>query len=156
MGPLGLLILSQDGSFIPLLLSIDFQCNGLNLFLNLCGTDSVGTIIGKLVDRIIDGSVEGKIGKTYEVKLEKPLQGDEAEKLASGLVLRSEPEKPLKPVKLEVVDGKESFVRFSLFEGRYHRLDALLAALGNQAISIHRTAMVQSSSETFQSASGNP
>eukprot|EP01102_Stenamoeba_stenopodia_P001840 TRINITY_DN11666_c0_g1_i1.p1 TRINITY_DN11666_c0_g1~~TRINITY_DN11666_c0_g1_i1.p1 ORF type:complete len:375 (+),score=86.21 TRINITY_DN11666_c0_g1_i1:124-1248(+) len=96
---------------------------------------------GKLVDRIIDPPEDGVVPKTYEVKLEQPLKGDEAKTFASGEIMLHNETKPLKPVRLEEIDPTQNLIRITLFEGRYHQIRRMLAVVGNQALTIHRIAV---------------
>jgi len=80
----------------------------------------------------------GSLGKVYEVQLQQPLTGQEEVAFASGeLMLRSET-LPCKPAGFEVIDAENRLVRITLYEGRYHQLRRMLAALGNRAVTIHR------------------
>lgn len=80
----------------------------------------------------------GSLGKIYEVQLQKDLTGEEESAFASGeLMLRSETE-PCKPAGFEIIDPENRIVRITLYEGRYHQLRRMLAALGNRAVTIHR------------------
>jgi len=80
----------------------------------------------------------GALGKVYQVQLQNMLNGTESATFASGkLMLRSET-KECKPAKLEVIDPIEKLVQITLYEGRYHQLRRMLAAVGNRAVSIHR------------------
>jgi len=79
------------------------------------------------------------IGKTYHVHLARPLQGDEGERLASGrLMLRGE-NRPCLPAVLQVLGARE--VALTVFEGRYHLVRRMFAALGNHVTSLHRSAI---------------
>lgn len=74
----------------------------------------------------------------YHVQLMNALTGTEAGTFASGkLTLRSETDS-LKPVKIEVIDPEEKLVQMTLYEGRYHQIRRMLAAVKNKAVSIHR------------------
>jgi 16S rRNA pseudouridine516 synthase len=94
---------------------------------------------GELVQKLTSPKRKaGAMGKVYEVQLQKELTGQESVAFASGeLMLRSESE-PCKPAGFEVIDPENRIVRITLFEGRYHQLRRMLAALGNRAVTIHR------------------
>lgn len=80
----------------------------------------------------------GALGKVYHVQLLNDLTGSEVATFASGkLLLRSET-KELKPAKIEIIDPEEKLVQMTLYEGRYHQIRRMLAAVKNKAISIHR------------------
>ena len=94
---------------------------------------------GDLVQRLTSPKRKaGALGKVYEVQLQKELTGHEESAFASGeLMLRSETA-PCKPAGFEVIDPATNLVRITLYEGRYHQLRRMLAALGNRAVTIHR------------------
>jgi 16S rRNA pseudouridine516 synthase len=93
----------------------------------------------KFVQRLSAPKVRaGALGKVYHVQLMNDLTGNEANVFASGkLVLRSET-KELKPAKIEIIDPQEKLVQMTLYEGRYHQIRRMLAAVKNKAVSIHR------------------
>ena len=100
--------------------------------------DTTGLLLltddGKLLHRII----HPKSGclKVYQVTLDRPLDGHEAELFASGtLVLQSET-KPLLPAPLEVLGAKEALI--TLHEGRYHQVRRMFAAAGNHVLTLQR------------------
>jgi len=66
---------------------------------------------GKLVDRIIDPPKDGVVPKTYEVKLDQPLKGDEVQTFASGQIMLHDETKPLKPARLESIDMDQNLIR---------------------------------------------
>lgn len=94
---------------------------------------------GDLVQRLTSPSRKaGALGKIYEVQLQRDLTGQEETAFASGdLMLRSETT-PCRPAGFEVIDREKKLVRITLYEGRYHQLRRMLAALGNRAVTIHR------------------
>jgi len=78
-----------------------------------------------------------KVPKTYEVELEKPLGGEDIDKL-----LRGEVKIDGKPV--EVKDIKplgEKKVLLTLTEGRYHIVKRLFKELGNKVLRLKRVAI---------------
>jgi 16S rRNA pseudouridine516 synthase len=114
----------------PVLSSIgrlDSETSGLLLF-----TDD-----GDYLHRII--SPKNHISKIYEVTCARPLEGHEAKVFASGaLVLESE-KKPLKPA--EMVQTGQKTARLTLYEGRYHQVRRMFAAVGNHVETLHRAQM---------------
>lgn len=103
--------------------------------------DTTGLLLltddGQLLHRIV--SPRRKVPKVYEATLAHPLRGDEITAFASGtLMLRSEHE-PLAPARLEPIGERR--VRVTLWEGRYHQLRRMFAALGNHVESLHRAAI---------------
>lgn len=89
---------------------------------------------GALLHRII--SPKRHVPKRYQVVLDRPLDGHEAERLASGTLMLEGEEKPLLPVEMETIAPKE--VRVVLHEGRYHQVRRMFAALGNHVTALHR------------------
>ena len=90
---------------------------------------------GQLLHRIV--SPKKHLPKIYQVTLDRPLNGNEAAVFASGtLVLESETE-ALKPAKLEIID--DTHAELTLWEGRYHQVRRMFAAVGNHVTALHRT-----------------
>jgi 16S rRNA pseudouridine516 synthase len=114
----------------PVLSSIgrlDSDTSGLLLF-----TDD-----GDYLHRII--SPKNHVAKIYEVTCARPVEPRYKEIFASGeLVLESEKD-ALKPAFLEITG--ERTARLTLYEGRYHQVRRMFAALGNHVESLHRAQM---------------
>lgn len=104
---------------------LDRDTSGLLLF-----TDD-----GKLLHRII--SPKSNLSKTYEATLDRPLRGDEAALFASGSLMLEAETTPLKPARLEAIDGTHA--RLSITEGRYHQVRRMFAAVGNHVQALHRS-----------------
>lgn len=67
---------------------------------------------GDIIQRLTSPKRKTTLGKQYDVQLEKPISGKEAEIFASGeLMLRSETE-PCLPALFEVIDKEERLVRY--------------------------------------------
>lgn len=77
------------------------------------------------------------ISKTYAVTLDQPLQGSEADILASGKLLLDGDERPCLPAEMSVIDTQH--VSLTLHEGRYHQVRRMFAALGNHVTALTRT-----------------
>ncbi len=88
---------------------------------------------GALLHKII--SPKAEIAKTYRATLARDLRGDEAAIFASGLMLESE-DKPLLPAGLDVLGPREALV--TIFEGRYHQVRRMFAAVGNHVETLCR------------------
>jgi 16S rRNA pseudouridine516 synthase len=114
----------------PVLSSIgrlDSDTSGLLLF-----TDD-----GDYLHRII--SPKNHVAKIYEVTCARPIEPRYAEIFASGeLVLESEKD-ALKPAFLEITGEKTA--RLTLYEGRYHQVRRMFAAVGNHVETLHRSQM---------------
>jgi 16S rRNA pseudouridine516 synthase len=94
---------------------------------------------GDLIHRIISPKKRtGVFGKVYHIKLQNAPSGKEADIFASGELLLKNETVPCKPAKFEILNGEENLVRVTLFEGRYHQLRRMLAAVGHTALEITR------------------
>lgn len=92
---------------------------------------------GALLHRLI--SPRASIPKCYEATLSEDLRGNETEIFASGtLLLRSE-QTPLKPATMETLGRRH--VRLTLYEGRYHQVRRMFAAVNNHVLTLHRHAI---------------
>ncbi|MCG7393104.1 16S rRNA pseudouridine(516) synthase [Microvirga sp. ACRRW] len=89
---------------------------------------------GNLLHRVI--SPRANISKRYQVTLDRPLRGDEAEIFAAGGLMLEGEEKPLLPAKLEVLSETSAYL--TLTEGRYHQVRRMFAAVGNHVTVLHR------------------
>jgi 16S rRNA pseudouridine516 synthase len=103
--------------------------------------DTTGLLLmtddGQLLHRLI--SPKHHVPKTYQVTLDRQLEGHEAALFSSGeLILRGE-EKPLLPAALEVIGEKEA--RITLEEGRYHQVRRMFAAAGNHVLELKRVSI---------------
>lgn len=100
--------------------------------------DTSGLILitddGDFLHRVI--SPKRHVPKTYLAKLDRPLNGAEAETFASGTLMLEGEEKPLLPAELDVVD--ERTARLTITEGRYHQVRRMFAAVGNHVVDLHR------------------
>lgn len=103
--------------------------------------DTTGLLLltddGQLLHRLT--SPRHHVPKTYDVTLDRPLEGTEADIFASGtLMLRSE-KTPLAPAQLQVLGPNQA--RLILHEGRYHQVKRMFAAVGNHVVSLHRAGL---------------
>lgn len=106
---------------------LDSDTSGLLLF-----TDD-----GEYLHKII--SPKNHVAKIYEVTCARPLEPHYGEVFAAGtLVLESEKD-ALKPAFLEVTGEKTA--RLTLYEGRYHQVRRMFAAVGNHVEALHRAQM---------------
>ena len=106
---------------------LDADTSGLLLF-----TDD-----GDYLHRII--SPRNHVAKIYEVGLARPLEGHEATIFASGTLMLESETTPLKPAEMETT-GPQS-ARLTLYEGRYHQVRRMFAAIGNHVETLHRAQM---------------
>ena len=79
-----------------------------------------------------------KLGKIYEATLADPIDQSYVDKFERGIALNGEKELT-KPAKLEILS--EHSARVELFEGRYHQVKRMFAALGNRVEALHREAI---------------
>ena len=103
---------------------LDKESSGLLLF-----TDD-----GQLLHRLI--SPRNHLAKYYEATLADDLRGDEIASFASGHLCLKGEKKPLRPVYLTPLSDRH--VRLTLFEGRYHQIRRMFAAMGNKVLTLHR------------------
>lgn len=76
-----------------------------------------------------------KTAKTYRAWLAEDLHADAEELFKQGVVLEDDPE-PTLPAELERVNDLE--VLLTIYEGRYHQVKRMFAALGNAVVKLHR------------------
>lgn len=81
-------------------------------------------------------SPKKKLPKIYLVELQHALRGDEAATFASGTMTLEDDDKPLLPAELEVIDSTHA--RLTIYEGRYHQVRRMFAAVGNHVLTLHR------------------
>ncbi|WP_054017883.1 16S rRNA pseudouridine(516) synthase [Piscinibacter sakaiensis] len=74
--------------------------------------------------------------KVYEVTLRHPLDADQLQRLADGVVLDDDP-RPVRAVACTATG--ERALRLTLAEGRYHQVKRMLAAVGNRVEALHRS-----------------
>ncbi len=106
---------------------LDSDTSGLLLF-----TDD-----GDFLHKII--SPKNHVAKIYEVTCARPLEPHYGEVFASGTLVLNEEKDALKPAFLEVTGEKTA--RLTLYEGRYHQVRRMFAAVGNHVESLHRAQM---------------
>ncbi len=90
---------------------------------------------GALLHRLT--SPKHKVPKIYEVTLDRPLKGDEGSIFASGTLMLNGEKTPCLPAQLEVIDP--THVKLEIFEGRYHQVRRMFAAVGNHVTALHRS-----------------
>ncbi len=89
---------------------------------------------GALLHAII--SPRASILKRYHVTLDRPLNGDEGDVIASGTLMLAGESKPLLPARLDVISPFQAYL--TIVEGRYHQVRRMFAALGNHVTALHR------------------
>lgn len=76
-----------------------------------------------------------RCGKTYLVSLAEPITETAIAELEHGVLLEDSP-KPTKPADVEQLS--ETTLKLTLYEGRYHQVKRMLAAVGNAVVQLHR------------------
>lgn len=76
-----------------------------------------------------------KIAKTYRAWLAEDLRADAEELFKQGVELEDDPT-PTLPAELERISDQE--VLLTIYEGRYHQVKRMFAALGNAVVKLHR------------------
>ncbi len=77
------------------------------------------------------------ISKTYTVTLDRPLDGSEIARFASGKLMLEDDDRPCLPAELSIMNTTE--VSLVLYEGRYHQVRRMFAAVGNHVSALTRT-----------------
>lgn len=84
-------------------------------------------------------SPKHRCGKVYRVTLDEPLAGEAlarvVEAFAEGVLLDGE-ESPTRPAELAM--REPNVAELTLFEGKYHQVKRMFAAVGNHVVALHR------------------
>ncbi|WP_328838514.1 pseudouridine synthase [Methylobrevis albus] len=92
---------------------------------------------GAFLHRVI--APKSHVGKVYEAELARPLEGHEAGVFASGTLLLQSETTPLAPAEMVPLGPRSA--RLVLYEGRYHQVRRMFAAVGNHVEALHRPAI---------------
>lgn len=76
-----------------------------------------------------------KCGKVYLVTLENPLTLEQITHITQGVMLHGE-DKPTLPAQLDKISDTQA--RFTIYEGKYHQVKRMFAAVENRVIALHR------------------
>ncbi len=79
-----------------------------------------------------------KIPKTYLVETAYALSPETPQRFAEGIYFDYE-EMTTSPALIELLD--ETTARLTIYEGRYHQVKRMFAAVGNRVVSLHRESM---------------
>lgn len=79
-----------------------------------------------------------KMPKRYEVTLQDPIAEHAAAQFADGILLRNE-NKRTRPAELHIKD--DHHVDLVIYEGKYHQVKRMFAAIGNHVTALHRCAI---------------
>lgn len=103
--------------------------------------DTTGLLLltddGKLLHKIIHP--KSGCRKIYQVSLDRPMRGNEAEIFASGTLMLHGESKPLLPAELTPQGEREALI--AIQEGRYHQVRRMFAATGNHVTALRRIAI---------------
>ncbi|MEO5815305.1 MAG: pseudouridine synthase [Gemmatimonadaceae bacterium] len=89
---------------------------------------------GKINHRL--ASPRAHLPKVYDAELASDLRGDEDALFASGTLLLNGETTPLRAATLDVLASRRA--RVTLYEGRYHQVRRMFAAVGNHVVTLHR------------------
>lgn len=138
--PVGYVCSNDDGTHPSVLGLVELpRADELNIAGRL-DVDTTGLVLlsddGKWCHRIT--SPRHKQGKIYLVGCADPIAESAIETFAKGLMLHGE-KQATKPAEMEILDSHSA--RVTLYEGRYHQVKRMFAALGNKVIELHREAI---------------
>lgn len=135
--PLGYVCSNDDGSHPSVLGLIELPRADEMTIAGRLDVDTTGLVLissdGQWCHRIT--SPRHKLGKIYEASLAEPIDESYIERFERGILLNGEKELT-KPAKLEILS--ENSARVELYEGRYHQVKRMFAALGNRVETLHR------------------
>ncbi len=77
-----------------------------------------------------------QVPKVYEVGTAEPVTGTQVERLLAGVILHDDPE-PVRAAACEPTG--EHALRLTLTQGKYHQVKRMVAAVGNQVVTLHRS-----------------
>ena len=89
---------------------------------------------GKINHRL--ASPRTHLPKVYDAELASDLRGDEGALFASGTLMLHGETTPLRSAALEVLGSRHA--RVTLYEGRYHQVRRMFAAVGTHVVALHR------------------
>jgi len=89
---------------------------------------------GALLHKVI--SPKQHVAKTYLATCARPFTGDEVARFASGTLMLEGENKPLLPATLAILSPTQA--RVTVYEGRYHQVRRMFAAVGNHVEALHR------------------
>ncbi|MBW8881083.1 MAG: rRNA pseudouridine synthase [Asticcacaulis sp.] len=92
---------------------------------------------GEFLHKVI--SPKNHVAKIYEVTTARPIEAGYAAVFASGDLMLDSEKTPLKPAVLDITGEKTALL--TLYEGRYHQVRRMFAAVGNHVEALHRAQM---------------
>lgn len=94
---------------------------------------------GDFLHRVI--SPRTHVEKVYLAHLDGPVDASAVERFASGRMVIEGESEPLRPARLEILDGARA--RVTLTEGRHRQVRRMFAAVGRQVEALHRESVGQ-------------
>ncbi|HPQ93999.1 MAG: pseudouridine synthase [Thiothrix sp.] len=135
--PAGVVSATMDVSERTVLDLIDHPCRVQLHVAGRLDKDTTGLLLlsndGDWTHRLT--SPRHHVGKTYRVTLAAPLGEQEAQQLCTGLVLNGALH-PTLPAQLVRVSERQ--VCLTIYEGKYHQVKRMFAAVGNRVLALHR------------------
>jgi 16S rRNA pseudouridine516 synthase len=99
--------------------------------------DTTGLVLisddGQWTHRV--SSPKHKQSKTYRVEAAEVITANHVASLEQGILLKDS-DKPTLPAKVELLN--EFILRLTIYEGRYHQVKRMFAAIGNHVVNLHR------------------
>ncbi|BDC98875.1 pseudouridine synthase [Persicobacter psychrovividus] len=77
----------------------------------------------------------GKVPKTYQVQLHRPITKEAIEQLEKGVMLQGE-KQPTAPAQIEMINEKQ--VLLTITEGKFHQVKRMFFAVKNKVTALHR------------------
>lgn len=135
--PAGLLSATEDHSQITVIDILPLELQRLNLFpIGRLDKDTTGLLLltndGELSHKVI--SPKYHVAKTYIADLEYDLEPDNIIAFEKGIIL-SDGTLCL-PAELKIINNRVAKV--IVFEGKYHQVKRMFAAIGNHVLHLHR------------------
>lgn len=135
--PAGCVCANDDPTHLPVLTYLDVPNIDKVHTVGRLDLDTTGLLLitddGQWSHRIT--SPKKKCSKAYRAWLLDPIEKHYVEAFEQGIQLRGEQEKTA-PAQLEIIGEKEALV--TLYEGKYHQVKRMFAALGNKVDQLHR------------------
>lgn len=91
---------------------------------------------GELAHRVLHP--RWKLPKVYELSLDKPLSYEHKKELETGVELS---DGKTRPCEIECLNEGRTFVKITVYEGRYHLLKRMFGRLGYKVLNIKRVAI---------------
>lgn len=91
------------------------------------------------------------LGKYYQMTTEQPISTDQLQQLAQGVALHQEQEL-FQAHEIQQLDSR--CLQFCIYQGVYHQVKRMMAAVGNPIQSLHRTQIARLTLQDLQLATG--